>query len=107
MSSPSHAASRRWFCTSIVRPVESTCRSRGSPTAGSTWTRRRRWRPGLPPVYYACRGPFWRARRRLTPVVGTTGEIEALSLWAGPSVALARQPQPAPAEILADFVSGL
>jgi hypothetical protein len=36
----------------------------------------------------------------------TTGDIEALSLWAGQSVALARQPQPA-AEIVAEFVSGL
>jgi nitronate monooxygenase len=40
------------------------------------------------------------------PLVGTTGDIEALSLWAGQSVALARQPQPA-AEIVAELVSGL
>jgi NAD(P)H-dependent flavin oxidoreductase YrpB (nitropropane dioxygenase family) len=40
------------------------------------------------------------------PMVGTTGEIEALSLWAGQSVALARQPQPA-AEIMAELVSRL
>ena len=40
------------------------------------------------------------------PLVGTTGEIEALSLWAGQSVALAKQPQAA-AEIVADLVSGL
>ena len=40
------------------------------------------------------------------PMVGTTGDIEALSLWAGQSVALARQPQPA-AEIVAELVSGL
>jgi len=39
------------------------------------------------------------------PMVGTTGDIEALSLWAGQSVALARQPQPA-AEIVAELVSG-
>ena len=39
------------------------------------------------------------------PMVGTTGEIEALSLWAGQSVALARRPQPA-AEIVAELVSG-
>ena len=38
------------------------------------------------------------------PLVGTTGEIEALSLWAGQSVALAKQPQPA-AEIVAQLVS--
>jgi nitronate monooxygenase len=40
------------------------------------------------------------------PMVGTTGEIEALSLWAGQSVALARRPQPA-AEIVAELVSRL
>jgi NAD(P)H-dependent flavin oxidoreductase YrpB (nitropropane dioxygenase family) len=40
------------------------------------------------------------------PLVGTTGEIEALSLWAGQSVALARQSQRA-AEIVAELVSRL
>jgi nitronate monooxygenase len=40
------------------------------------------------------------------PLVGTTGEIEALSLWAGQSVALAKQTQPA-AEIVAELVSRL
>ena len=40
------------------------------------------------------------------PMVGTTGDVEALSLWAGQSVALARQPQPA-AEIVAELVSRL
>ena len=40
------------------------------------------------------------------PMVGTTGDIEALSQWAGQSVALARQPQPA-AEIVAELVSAL
>ncbi|MGA7417202.1 MAG: nitronate monooxygenase [Acidimicrobiales bacterium] len=40
------------------------------------------------------------------PMVGTTGDIEGISLWAGQSVALARQPQPA-AEIVAELVSGL
>jgi len=40
------------------------------------------------------------------PMVGTTGDIEALSLWAGQSVALARQPQSA-ADIVAELVSGL
>jgi nitronate monooxygenase len=38
------------------------------------------------------------------PMVGTTGEIEALSLWAGQSVALAKRTQPA-AEIVAELVS--
>ena len=40
------------------------------------------------------------------PLVGTTGEIEALSLWAGQSVALAKRRQPA-AEIVAELVSHL
>jgi nitronate monooxygenase len=40
------------------------------------------------------------------PMVGTTGEIEALSLWAGQSVALARQRQSA-SEIVAELVSRL
>ncbi len=40
------------------------------------------------------------------PLVGTTGDVEALSLWAGQSVGLVRQPQPA-AEIVAELVSGL
>ncbi len=40
------------------------------------------------------------------PLVGTTGDIEALSLWAGQSVALAKQTQPA-AEIVAELVSSL
>ncbi len=40
------------------------------------------------------------------PMVGTTGDIEAISLWAGQSVALAREPQPA-AEIVAELISGL
>ncbi len=40
------------------------------------------------------------------PMVGTTGDIEALSMFAGQSVALARRPQSA-AEIVAELVSGL
>jgi nitronate monooxygenase len=40
------------------------------------------------------------------PMVGTTGDIEALSHFAGQSVALAKRPQPA-AEIVAELVSGL
>ncbi len=40
------------------------------------------------------------------PLIGVTGEIEALSLWAGQSVALAKQRQPA-ATIVAELVSRL
>jgi nitronate monooxygenase len=40
------------------------------------------------------------------PMVGTTGEIEALSMWAGQGVALARQPQSA-ADIVAELTSRL
>ena len=39
-------------------------------------------------------------------MVGTTPEIETLSLWAGQSVALAKRSQPA-AEIVAEPVSRL
>jgi NAD(P)H-dependent flavin oxidoreductase YrpB (nitropropane dioxygenase family) len=40
------------------------------------------------------------------PMVGTTGDIEALPLWAGRSVALAKRPQSA-AEVVAELVAGL
>ena len=40
------------------------------------------------------------------PMVGTTGEIEPLSMWAGQSVALARQPQSA-ADIVTELTSRL
>jgi nitronate monooxygenase len=40
------------------------------------------------------------------PMVGTTGDIEALSMWAGQDVALARQTQPA-ADIVAELTSRL
>jgi nitronate monooxygenase len=40
------------------------------------------------------------------PMVGTTGDIEALSLWAGQSVALAKNTEPA-ADIVAELVSAL
>jgi nitronate monooxygenase len=40
------------------------------------------------------------------PMAGTTGEIEALSMWAGQGVALAREPQPA-ADIVAELTSRL
>ena len=40
------------------------------------------------------------------PMVGTTGDIEALSMWAGQDVALAKQTQPA-ADIVAELVSRL
>jgi len=39
-------------------------------------------------------------------MAGTTGEIEALSMWAGQGIALARQPQSA-AEIVAELTSHL
>jgi nitronate monooxygenase len=40
------------------------------------------------------------------PMVGTTGDIEALSMWAGQGVALARERQPA-ADIVAELTSRL
>jgi nitronate monooxygenase len=69
----------------------------GRPPPGS--------RPGEGDViaYFASGDPILRYSTA-APMVGTTGDIEALSLWAGQSVALARQPQPA-AEIVAELVS--
>ena len=40
------------------------------------------------------------------PMTGTTGGIEALSMWAGQGVALARKSQPA-ADIVAELTSRL
>jgi hypothetical protein len=40
------------------------------------------------------------------PMTGTTGDIEALSLWAGQSVALATKTQPA-ADIVAELTARL
>ena len=40
------------------------------------------------------------------PMIGTTGQIEALPLWAGQSVALATKSQPA-ADIVAELISRL
>jgi nitronate monooxygenase len=40
------------------------------------------------------------------PMIGTTGDIEALSMWAGQGVALVKQTQPA-ADIVADLTSRL
>jgi nitronate monooxygenase len=64
-------------------------------------------RPGEGEViaHFASREPIVRYQPA-PPLVGTTGEIEALSLWAGQSVALAKQTQPA-AEIVAELVSRL
>ncbi|HEX4467593.1 MAG TPA: nitronate monooxygenase [Solirubrobacteraceae bacterium] len=71
----------------------------GSPPPGS--------RPGEGEViaHFASGEPIVRYSPA-PPLLGTTGEIEALSLWAGQSVALARQTQPA-AEIVAELVSRL
>jgi nitronate monooxygenase len=41
-----------------------------------------------------------------TPAEGMTGDVDALSLWAGQSVSLAREVQPA-AAIVAELVSRL
>ena len=40
------------------------------------------------------------------PMAGTIGDIEATSMWAGQSVALARKSQPA-SEIVAELASAL
>ena len=71
----------------------------GRPSLGS--------RPGEGDViaHFASGEPIVRYETA-APMVGTTGDVEALSLWAGQSVALARRTQPA-AEIVAELVSRL
>ncbi len=71
----------------------------GRPPPGS--------RPGEGEViaHFASGDPIFRYSPA-PPMVGTTGEIEALSLWGGQSVALAKQRQPA-AEIVAELISRL
>ncbi|MFZ0665471.1 MAG: nitronate monooxygenase [Acidimicrobiales bacterium] len=64
-------------------------------------------RPGVGEViaHYASGDPIIRYETA-APLVGTTGAVEACSLWAGQSVALARQRQSS-AEIVAELVSRL
>jgi nitronate monooxygenase len=71
----------------------------GRPPSGS--------RPGEGEViaHFASGDPIVRYSTA-APMVGTTGDIDALSLWAGQSVALARRRQSA-GEIVAELVSGL
>lgn len=71
----------------------------GRPPPGS--------RPGEGDViaHFASGEPILRYET-VAPMVGTTGDVEAASLWAGQSVGLARQRQPA-AMIVAELVSGL
>jgi nitronate monooxygenase len=71
----------------------------GRPPPGS--------RPGEGDViaHFASGEPI-RRYETAAPMVGTTGDVEALSLWAGQSVALARHRQSA-AEIVTQLVSGL
>lgn len=56
-------------------------------------------------AHFASGDPIFRYSTA-APMVGTTGDVEAASLWAGQSVALARRPQPA-AAIMAELVSAL
>jgi NAD(P)H-dependent flavin oxidoreductase YrpB (nitropropane dioxygenase family) len=64
-------------------------------------------RPGAGDViaYFASGEPIVRYEPA-PPMAGTTGDIEALSMWAGQSVALARKSQSA-AEIVAELTDGL
>jgi NAD(P)H-dependent flavin oxidoreductase YrpB (nitropropane dioxygenase family) len=83
----------------IHNSTAETWEAAGRPAPGS--------RPGEGEViaHFASGDPILRYSPA-PPMVGTTGEIEALSLWAGQSVALARQRQPA-AEIVTELVSRL
>ena len=87
------------------------------PTASCAIRRPRPWEAaGRPPpgsrpgegdviAHFASGEPIVRYATA-APMIGTTGDIEALSMWAGNSVALATQPQSA-AEIVDELVSGL
>ena len=68
----------------------------GRPPLGS--------RPGEGVIAHLASGEAIVRYEGAPPMVGTTGDIEALSQWAGQSVALVRQPQAA-AEIVAEMVS--
>jgi nitronate monooxygenase len=89
------AASHRVLRNSTAKAWEAA----GRPPSGS--------RPGEGDViaHFADGEPIVRYATA-APMVGTTGDVEALSLWAGQSVALARRPQPA-AAIVAELVSRL
>jgi nitronate monooxygenase len=63
-------------------------------------------RPGEGVIAHFASGEEILRYETAAPLVGTTGDIDGLSLWAGQSVALAKQPQSA-AEIVAELVSGL
>jgi nitronate monooxygenase len=65
----------------------------------------RRPRQGEVVAHFASGDPILRYSPA-PPMIGTTGEIEALSLWAGQSVALATQTQPA-AQIVAELIARL
>ena len=80
-------------------------------STAQAWEAAGRPAPGLRPgegeeiARYGQDGPMVRYSSALA-LEGTTGDIEALSLWAGQSVALAKRTQPA-ADIVAELASGL
>jgi NAD(P)H-dependent flavin oxidoreductase YrpB (nitropropane dioxygenase family) len=84
---------------SLLNSTAEVWEAAGRPQPGS--------RPGEGDViaHFASGEPILRYEPA-APMVGTTGDIEAVSMWAGQSVALARRLQPA-AEIVAELVSGL
>jgi nitronate monooxygenase len=87
-------ASHRALANSTAQMWEAA----GRPPLGS--------RPGEGVIAHFASGEEILRYEPAAPMVGTTGDIEALSLWAGQSVALARQPQSA-AAIVAELVSDL
>ena len=84
--------------------------ARLSPPRAPQLNRRRVAGRGPPPARAAARrnasGEAVVRYEPAPPMAGTTGDIEALSMWAGQSVALARQPQSA-ADIVAEITSRL
>jgi nitronate monooxygenase len=101
----------RWYANLYeVGWPDAPNRSLGNSTAGA-WEAAGRPPPGSRPgegdvIAHFASGEAIVRYEPAAPMVGTTGDIEAFPLWAGQSVALARQPQPA-AAIVAELVSGL
>ena len=89
-------------------PVDASHRAIHNSTA-EIWEAAGRPAPGSRPgegeviAHFASGEPIVRYEPA-PPMVGTTGEIEPLSLWAGQSVALARRSQPA-SEIVTELVA--
>ena len=101
---------------SAVVPQPVRRRVAGLPTAPSATQRPPRGKPRAAPqttsgqegdvIAHLASGEAIVRYEGAPPMIGTTGDIEALSMWAGQGVALARQPQSA-ADIVTELTSRL